>query len=69
MTFSAGNHAQSLAWASRAAGVKAIVVMPAAASQAKVDASRGYGAEVVLHGANGLEALDKARDASSAIAG
>jgi threonine dehydratase len=61
VTFSAGNHAQSLAWASRAAGVNAIVVMPAAASQAKVDASRGYGAEVVLHGANGLEALDMAR--------
>jgi len=61
VTFSAGNHAQALAWASRAAGVKAIVVMPAAASQAKVDASRGYGAEVVLHGANGLEALEMAR--------
>jgi threonine dehydratase len=61
VTFSAGNHAQSLAWASRAAGVPATVVMPAAASPAKVDASRGYGAEVVLHGANGLEALDMAR--------
>lgn len=61
ITFSAGNHAQSLAWASRAAGVDAMVVMPAAASQTKVDASRGYGAEVVLHGANGLEALEMAR--------
>src|SRR5437763_16476915 len=55
VTFSAGNHAQALAWASRAAGVHAVVVMPAAASPAKVDASRGYGAEVVLHGANGME--------------
>jgi threonine dehydratase len=61
VTFSAGNHAQSLAWASRAAGVHAVVVMPAAASPAKVEASRGYGAEVVLHGANGMEALAKAR--------
>lgn len=61
VTFSAGNHAQALAWAGRAAGVKSVVVMPAAASQAKVDASRGYGAEVVLHGANGLEALEMAR--------
>jgi threonine dehydratase len=61
ITFSAGNHAQALAWAGRAAGVKTVVVMPAAASQTKVDASRGYGAEVVLHGANGLEALEMAR--------
>jgi threonine dehydratase len=61
VTFSAGNHAQSLAWASQAAGVHAVVVMPSWASPAKVDASRGYGAEVVLHGANGMEALAMAR--------
>ena len=36
--------------------------MPAAASPAKVEASRGYGAEVVLHGANGMEAFAKARE-------
>src|SRR5215470_5232139 len=47
VTFSAGNHAQSLAWAGRAAGVKATVVMPTYASSAKVDACREYGAEVV----------------------
>lgn len=62
VTFSAGNHAQSLAWAGRAAGVHAVVVMPSKASPAKVDASRGYGGEVVLHGANGLEALERARE-------
>lgn len=62
ITFSAGNHAQALAWAASAAGVHAVVVMPEAASPAKVDASRGYGAEVVLHGANGLIALEKARE-------
>jgi threonine dehydratase len=62
VTFSAGNHAQSLAWASHAAGVHATVVMPAHASPAKVEASRGYGANVVLHGANGMEALDRARE-------
>ncbi len=62
VTFSAGNHAQSLAWAASAAGVPAVVVMPAAASPAKAEASRGYGAEVVLHGANGLEALARARE-------
>ena len=62
VTFSAGNHAQSLAWAGRAAGVKATVVMPTYASSAKVDASRGYGAEVVLYGSSGMEALEKARE-------
>ena len=47
---SAGNHAQALAWASAAAGVKCTVVMPSTASRTKIDASRGYGAEVVLAG-------------------
>lgn len=50
VTISAGNHAQALAWAARAAGTRAVVVMPEGASRAKVEASRGYGAEVVLHG-------------------
>ncbi|HEY9228604.1 MAG TPA: threonine/serine dehydratase, partial [Gemmatimonadaceae bacterium] len=62
VTFSAGNHAQSLAWAGRAAGVQCTVVMPTYASTAKVDASRGYGAEVVLHGSSGMEALERARE-------
>ena len=47
---SAGNHAQALAYGARAEGIACTVVMPAAASRAKVAASRGYGAEVVLHG-------------------
>src|SRR5258708_2596560 len=50
VTVSAGNHAQALAWAAAAAGVKCTVVMPAAASRAKVDASIGYGADVIQHG-------------------
>jgi threonine ammonia-lyase medium form len=50
VTISAGNAAQAVAWAARAAGVHAVVVMPERASPAKVEASRGYGAEVVLHG-------------------
>lgn len=62
ITVSAGNHAQALAWAARAAGVKCTVVMPASASRTKVDASRGYGAEVVLHGANGIEAFARAHE-------
>ncbi len=66
ITVSAGNHAQAMAWAAHSAGVHAVVVMPKPASPAKVEASRGYGAEVVLHGANGTEsfphALEMARE-------
>ena len=50
VTVSAGNHAQAVAWAAGRAGVRAVVVMPEGAAQTKVDAARGYGAEVVLHG-------------------
>ena len=56
---SAGNHAQALAWASRAAGISCTVVMPATASPVKVEASKGYGAHVIQHG-NGMEAFAKA---------
>ena len=57
VTVSAGNHAQALAWAARDAGVRCTVVMPMTASRMKVEASRGYGAEVVLHGTSGMEAF------------
>jgi threonine dehydratase len=65
IAISAGNHAQGVAWAARAAGVHATVVMPAAASPTKVAACRGYGAEVVLHGATIGEAwaeMERLRD-------
>ena len=50
ISVSAGNHAQGLAYAARMLGAKATVVMPADANPLKVEATRGYGAEVVLHG-------------------
>jgi threonine dehydratase len=53
---SAGNHAQGVAVAARAEGIRAVVVMPVGASFAKVEAARGYGAEVVLEGASYAEA-------------
>jgi threonine dehydratase len=62
VTVSAGNHAQAIAWAAAVAGVRATVVMPTVASSGKVAASRGYGAEVVLHGATGAEAFAKAHE-------
>jgi threonine dehydratase len=49
-TISAGNHAQAVAWAATAAGVPSVVVMPEHASPLKVERSRSYGAEVILHG-------------------
>ncbi len=51
ITISAGNHAQGVAFAARELGIRATVVMPETAVRSKVDATRGYGAEVILHGA------------------
>lgn len=50
ITISAGNNAQGVAYAARALGVDAVLVMPESAVASKVAATRGYGAEVVLHG-------------------
>jgi len=50
ITLSAGNHAQGVALAAREAGVHAVVMMPAGAVRSKVEACRGYGAEVILFG-------------------
>ena len=47
ITLSAGTHAQAVAWAAREYGVRATVVMPSRATQAKVDATRGYGGAVL----------------------
>ena len=47
---SAGNHAQALAYAAGREGLKSTIVMPANASRAKAEATRGYGAHVILHG-------------------
>lgn len=49
VAFSSGNHAQGVALAARMLGVDATIVMPADAPAVKVDATRAYGAEVVLY--------------------
>lgn len=59
---SAGNHAQGVALAAQIYGIKAVVVMAANATPSKVAATRGYGAEVVLHGSIWDEANDKAKE-------
>ncbi len=45
---SAGNHAQGIAWSAAKLGIRSIICMPAGAPISKVEATRGYGAEVVL---------------------
>lgn len=58
---SAGNHAQGVALAAALLGVKAIVVMAENATPSKVAATKGYGAEVVLHGSIWDEANEEAK--------
>ena len=54
---SAGNHAQGVAFAAIPLGVKATVFMPEGAPLPKIEATRGYGAEVILHGASVEDAM------------
>ena len=48
ISLSAGNHAQALAYAAAQSGISSTIVMPTSAVQSKIDATRGYGAEVLL---------------------
>jgi threonine dehydratase len=57
---SMGNHAQGVAFAAQTLGLRAKIVMPVTASIVKQEATRGYGAEVILHGENFKEALNYA---------
>lgn len=57
---SAGNHAQGVALAASFLGISATVVMPESASIAKVEATRGYGAEVIAFGATIDQSLERA---------
>ncbi|MCH5262678.1 MAG: threonine ammonia-lyase [Lachnospiraceae bacterium] len=50
ITASAGNHAQGVAYAAKCYGVKAIIVMPTTTPLIKVNRTKSYGAEVILHG-------------------
>lgn len=60
ITASAGNHAQGVAYAAKHFGVKATIVMPTTTPLIKVNRTKGYGAEVVLHGDVYDEACTKA---------
>jgi threonine dehydratase len=58
---SAGNHAQGVALAARIHGIKAVVCMAENATPSKIEATRAYGAEVVLHGTIWDEANEMAK--------
>ena len=60
ITASAGNHAQGVAYAAKLYGVPATIVMPTTTPLMKVNRTKGYGAEVVLHGDVYDEACAKA---------
>jgi len=62
VTASAGNHAQGVAYAASSAGVKATIVMPEFSPAAKIQATLGYGAELVLHGRTYDEAVKRASE-------
>lgn len=58
---SAGNHAQGVAYHATERGIRAVIVMPLTTPLVKVQATQGFGARVVLHGANYDEAYSEAR--------
>ena len=64
---SAGNHGQAVAWAAREAGVRATVFMPEEAALAKVEATRGYGADVRLEGVMLDDALERALEHAAEV--
>lgn len=53
IAYSSGNHAQGVALAAKLHGAPAVIIMPSDAPQAKIDGTRGYGAEVVLYDRRG----------------
>ena len=57
---SAGNHAQGVAFAARELGIRATIFMPVGVALPKLDATRAYGADVVLHGDSVGETLEAA---------
>lgn len=63
---SAGNHAQGVAYAAKWMGVPCTIVMPTVASLSKVEATRKYGAQIVLHGQDYDEAFAKAQSIKEA---
>ena len=64
IAMSAGNHAQGVAYHAQRLGIRAVIVMPRFTPGVKVERTRGFGAEIVLHG----DTLDEARSHALALA-
>ncbi len=64
IAMSAGNHAQGVAYHAQRLGLRAVIVMPRFTPGVKVERTRGFGAEVILHG----DTLDEARNHALALA-
>jgi threonine dehydratase len=64
VAMSAGNHAQGVAYHAQRLGIRAVIVMPRFTPGVKIDRTRGFDAEVVLHG----DTLDEARAHAYALA-
>ena len=64
IAMSAGNHAQGVAYHAQRLGVRAVIVMPRFTPSVKIERTRGFGAEVVLHG----DTLDESREYAMAMA-
>jgi threonine dehydratase len=62
ITYSSGNHAQGVAYAARALGIKAVITMPTTAPKVKLQATAALGAEIVLAGTTGVERQVKAEE-------
>jgi len=62
VSYSSGNHAQGVAYAARALGVKAVIVMPRNAPKIKVDSTAALGAEIVTVGPASSERMQKAEE-------
>jgi threonine dehydratase len=66
ITYSSGNHAQGVAYAARAAGISAVIVMPSSAPEVKKRATAALGAQIVEVGPASTERLRKAEELSAA---
>lgn len=62
---SSGNHAQAVAYACKTLSIRATIVMPETAPKTKIDATRAWGAEVVIHGRTSDEIMAYAQELSS----
>jgi threonine dehydratase len=62
ISYSSGNHAQGVAYAARAMGVKAVIVMPRNAPKIKIDSTAALGAEIVFVGPASADRMQKAEE-------